>query len=85
MANGGDPEEFRKRDRVEAAVHMRTIAGNRPGDTIKDRITRACERLNWGYARCEEIWRQRARRIEAWELDALRSFVHRDDDWENSQ
>ena len=85
MAKGGDPEELRMRDRIEASIRIKTVAGERPGETQKDRITRACKRLNWNYGRCQEIWRMRARRIEAWELDTLRGFIHRDDDWEFSQ
>jgi hypothetical protein len=61
---------LREAARDEAAKLVRLVAEPRGmGDTITRCIERAARRLGWSYRRTEDIWRQEARRIEAFELD----------------
>lgn len=64
----------------EASSLLRAIAEPRPiGDTIKTAITRAARRVTpflpepMSYGRAEDLWRREARRVDAYELDAIRS------------
>lgn len=44
-------------------------------EPIKTWITRTAEQLNFERARAEDIWWKQARRIDAWEMEALRAAV----------
>lgn len=75
------PEAFdalREAARSEAAALVRLAAGTRGmNDTIQACITRAAGKLGWFYGRTEDVWRGEARRIESFEMDALRQFRHK--------
>lgn len=69
---------------VEAAALMREIAAPyAPSDRVKAAIERARERVSrqlrstghsaMEYGRAKRIWKKEARRIDAWEQDALRA------------
>lgn len=59
----------------EAADLVRIAAA--PGDrgSIKAQISAAANKLKWKFSRTREIWYGRARRIDAHEMDALRSLA----------
>jgi hypothetical protein len=66
---------LREAARVEAAKLVRRVAAPRGFDeTIQACIARAARRLGWNYPRTEDIWRCEARRIESFEMDALRAY-----------
>ena len=44
-------------------------------EKIKTLITRIADQLDFQRSRIEAIWWQEARRIDAWEMDALRAAV----------
>lgn len=62
--------------REEAARLVKAVAEPAmAGDTVKVCIARAAQRLRWRYNRTEDIWRQEARRIDAYEMDQLRRLT----------
>lgn len=74
----GTIEALRKAARSEAAALVRLAAGTRGfDDTIQACIKRAASSLGWSYGRTEDIWRGEARRIESFEMDALRALRKR--------
>lgn len=46
-----------------------------PHEPAKTSIARVAALLEWPYARAEDIWNRDARRIDSWEMDALRSVA----------
>ncbi|MFC6792720.1 hypothetical protein ACFQE0_26070 [Methylobacterium komagatae] len=75
-------EGFRLMPTDVASRLLHEIAEPRPvGDTVKAAITRAANAMNQflpkerrvSYGRAEDIWRREARRIDAAEMDAIRS------------
>jgi hypothetical protein len=63
---------------TEAATLIRKAAEPRPiGDSVKAAIRRAAQRLGFSFSRSKDIWYGDARRIDADEMDALRSLATR--------
>ncbi len=54
---------------VEASQLLRRVS---PVGPVKRRIGDAAQRFGWSYTRTFSVWYQRARRIDAEEMDALR-------------
>jgi hypothetical protein len=55
----------------EMRIGLRELAGG--GDNVKARITKAARKLGMKPSRAHEIWYGRARRIDAYELEAVRA------------
>lgn len=86
MPRREDINALRRAARSEAAALVRLAAGPRGyDDTIGACIARAAAKLGWPYRRTEDIWRGEARRIESFELDALRALTRRKKRPENSE
>ena len=63
-------------DKREAMALVQELAEPlRPRERVKEWIGRAADALRWDFARVEDIWRGEARRIDSWEMDALRAAV----------
>ena len=66
----------REAAREEAASLVRQVASGRSmHETIEACITRVATLLGWSHSRTEDIWRREARRIESFEMDALRCYA----------
>jgi hypothetical protein len=59
---------------AEARVLIRAVAwpGMEPGESRKQAIGRAARRLGLRFSRARAVWYGLCRRIDAWEIDALR-------------
>ena len=58
---------------VEASRLLREIVSPTPAGTkVKVLIAQAARRLGWSYSRTFDVYYQKARRIDAAEMDALR-------------
>lgn len=76
-ARSGKRSEFSEKDsEISEAMRLTKMAAEprQVGDSIKSSIDRAAKRLGWSFSRTEDIWRGEARRIDAHEMDALRSI-----------
>jgi hypothetical protein len=68
------PSEISEMLSREASVLVRRVAEPRTiGDSVKAAIVRASRRLGWRFSRTRDIWYAHARRIDAFEIDALRA------------
>lgn len=73
MAHRETVAALREAARTEAARLIRFVAAPRGfNETIQACIAKAANRLGWNFSRAEDIWRCEARRIESFEMDALR-------------
>ena len=62
----------------EASVLVRRVAGpGGVGDSVKSAIRRAAHRLGFSHNRTKSIWYRDARRIDAHEIDRLRTEAAR--------
>lgn len=60
----------------EAQVLVRECAEPRPvGDSVKDAVRRASRRLDFTFNRTRDLWYGQARRVDADEMDQLRSIA----------
>ncbi len=56
-----------------ASSLVRGVVPASAGDTIGARIRAAAQRLGWPHSRTRDVWYQQARRIDAREMDQLRT------------
>jgi hypothetical protein len=64
----------KKFSEMQASELVRLVAEPRPvGDSVKAAISRAARRLGWSPTRTKSIWYEEAHRIDASEVDQLRS------------
>lgn len=62
--------------RDEAAKLVKKAGGPvLTGETTKARINRTASLLGWEPSRTDDIWHRKARRIDAHEMDALRTIT----------
>lgn len=69
-------EKYRMSALVEAQTLVREIAEPRAvGDSVKISISKSARRLGFTFSRAKDIWYGAARRIDAHEIDKLRSVA----------
>lgn len=74
--NGGRVRDLIEADRQRAQVLIRFAAGPPiEGESVKARMRRTAEILGWSYTRVDDIWKGKARRVDAHEMDTLRTIV----------
>jgi hypothetical protein len=61
---------------AEASTLLRSFVGDAPAGTkVKSLITSAAKAAGWKFTRTKDVWYRDARRIEAHEMDRLRSVA----------
>lgn len=60
-------------DVAQASLLIREVVSVGSGATILDRINKTARKLGWPYSRTRDVWYEQARRIDAAEMDQLRS------------